>query len=83
MRVRIHSDITRPAPRQSGDLLIDYLRLSYAVPSYREGEDMDRPSYEIDSPHLNAPTWPWVLAGWTVSALHVLFFVAPWIQRSV
>jgi hypothetical protein len=44
---------------------------------------MERPSYEIDSPHINAPTLPWALAGWTVSALHVLFFVAAWMHRSM
>jgi hypothetical protein len=44
--------------------------------------DMDRPAYEMDSPHINAPNWPWAAAGWTVSGLHVLFFVAAWIQRT-
>jgi hypothetical protein len=43
-----------------------------------EGEDMDRPSYEVDSPFINAPSWPWAVAGWTISALHVLFFLAAW-----
>ena len=44
---------------------------------------MERPSYEVDSPRINAPSWPWTLAGLTVSALHALFFLASWIQRSV
>ncbi len=43
---------------------------------------MERPSYEIDSPYINAPDWPWTLVGWTVSALHVLFFVSAWVFRS-
>ena len=43
---------------------------------------MERPPYEIDSPYINAPNWPWALAGWTVSALHVLFFVSAWVFRS-
>jgi hypothetical protein len=44
---------------------------------------MSRPSYEVDSPHINAPQWPWAVAGWTISALHVVFFLEAWIQRSV
>ena len=44
--------------------------------------DMDRPSYEVDSRYINAPTWPWAVAGWTVSALHVVFFVVAWIHRT-
>jgi hypothetical protein len=44
---------------------------------------MERPSYEFDSPHINAPTWPWTVAGWTVSALHLMFFVVAWIERSI
>jgi hypothetical protein len=43
---------------------------------------MDRPSYEVDSPHINAPNWPWALAGWIISALHVLFFLVAWMHRS-
>src|SRR5215204_2162458 len=42
----------------------------------------ERPSYEVDSAHINAPHWPWAVAGWTMSALHILFFVAAWIHRS-
>jgi hypothetical protein len=41
---------------------------------------MDRPSYEIDSPYINAPHWPWTVAGVTVSAVHVLFFFVAWMQ---
>ena len=43
---------------------------------------MERPSYERDSPYINAPNWPWMLAGWTISALHVLFFLLAWMHRS-
>jgi hypothetical protein len=41
---------------------------------------MERPAYEIDSPYINAPNWPWTLAGVTASVLHVLFFLAAWIR---
>jgi hypothetical protein len=71
MSVRAHSDTS---------FLIDSLRLSYAVLAYRGREDMERPAYEVDSPYINAPSWPWALAGWTVSALHVVFFVVAWIH---
>ena len=43
---------------------------------------MERPSYEVDSPYINAPNWPWAMAGWTISALHLLFFLAAWMHRS-
>jgi hypothetical protein len=42
---------------------------------------MDRPSYEVDSPHIDAPNWPWILAGWTISTLHVLLFLAAWMRH--
>jgi hypothetical protein len=41
---------------------------------------MERPSYEVDSPYINAPTWPWMVAGWAFSTLHILFFLAAWIR---
>ena len=43
---------------------------------------MERLSHEVDSPHINAPTRPWLLAGWTFSALHVLYFLAAWMHRT-
>ena len=44
---------------------------------------MDRLSHEVDSPYINAPNWPWTVAGVTLSALHVLLFVVGWLQRAV
>jgi hypothetical protein len=41
----------------------------------------DRPSYEVDSRLINAPTWPWIVIGWTISTFHVLFFLAAWIRQ--
>jgi hypothetical protein len=32
-------------------------------------------SPEIDGPYLNAPVWPWHVAGWIVSAVFALMFV--------
>jgi hypothetical protein len=43
---------------------------------------MERPSYERDSPYINAPIWPWALAGWTISALHLFLFLAAWMQQA-
>ena len=30
---------------------------------------------DLYGPYLNAPVWPWHVAGWIVSALFVLMFV--------
>ena len=30
---------------------------------------------ELYGPYLNAPVWPWHVAGWIVSALFVLMFI--------
>lgn len=43
--------------------------------------DMDRPAYEVDSPYINAPSWPWAVAGWTVSVLHLVFFIVAWVRK--
>jgi hypothetical protein len=42
---------------------------------------MDRPSYEVDSRFINAPNWPWIVAGWTVSAMHLVFFFVAWVRK--
>jgi hypothetical protein len=44
---------------------------------------MERPSYEVDSRHINAPTWPWAVAGWTAGTLHILFFLTAWIRHAI
>jgi hypothetical protein len=43
---------------------------------------MERPSYEVDSPHINASSWPWIVAGVAICALHVLLFLVAWLQHS-
>jgi hypothetical protein len=30
---------------------------------------------ELHGPHLHAPVWPWLTAGWVVSALFVIWIV--------
>jgi hypothetical protein len=65
---------------ERGGNFIDSLRLSNGSVAYRGR--MERPSYEVDSPYINAPTWPWLVAGWAVSTLHVLFFLAAWMRAA-
>jgi hypothetical protein len=33
---------------------------------------------ERDSPHINAPVWPWSVAGWLFAAIVIVLFVAAW-----
>jgi hypothetical protein len=61
-------------------ILYGFLTHSHHIVSGKK--DMDRPSYEVDSPHINAPHWPWAMAGWTICALHVVFFLIAWINHS-
>jgi len=47
------------------------------------GEDMDAaqtPEHELDSPHINAPVWPWTVAGWTLAVVFMLLFVITWLR---
>jgi hypothetical protein len=37
------------------------------------------PPGELYGPHINAPVWPWFVAGWLVGALFVAMFVVAWI----
>jgi hypothetical protein len=34
---------------------------------------------EHDSPFINAPVWPWSLAGWAIAAALVLMAVGAWL----
>ena len=40
-----------------------------------------RPPYEVDGPYIDAPDWPWRVAGWLVNAIIVLLFVLAWASR--
>jgi hypothetical protein len=31
-------------------------------------------SNELDSPYINAPVWPWSVAGWSLAAVFVVLF---------
>ena len=33
---------------------------------------------ERDSPYINAPVWPWSVAGWSFAAMLILLFIAAW-----
>ncbi len=36
------------------------------------------PLPEVYGPHINAPVWPWFVAGWVVCALFVVMFLLAW-----
>jgi hypothetical protein len=35
---------------------------------------------ERDSPFINAPVWPWSLAGWLIAAGAIVMFIAAWLR---
>lgn len=35
----------------------------------------DEPLVEVDSPHINAPAWPWLVAGGILGAMFVVLFI--------
>jgi hypothetical protein len=35
---------------------------------------------ERDSRFINAPVWPWTLAGWLIAASTVVMFIAAWFR---
>jgi hypothetical protein len=40
-----------------------------------DAEISDKRAYELHGPYINAPVWPWFVAGWVIGALFVLMFV--------
>ena len=36
------------------------------------------PPYELHGRYINAPVWPWFVAGWIVGALFVVVFLVAW-----
>jgi hypothetical protein len=40
----------------------------------------ETPDPEITGPYINAPVWPWTLAGWVLAASVVLLFIVAWIR---
>jgi hypothetical protein len=43
------------------------------------GENEKAP-YEFYSPYLNAPVWPWTVAGWSLAAIFMLLFLITWLR---
>ena len=39
----------------------------------------DIPVYEYHSPRMNAPVWPWSLAGYSMAALWLLLLLLAWL----
>jgi hypothetical protein len=35
---------------------------------------------EVYGPHIDAPVWPWTLAGWSLAALYILLALAAWLS---
>jgi hypothetical protein len=48
----------------------------FADPFRHLGRTLDH--MERDSRYINAPVWPWSLAGWLIAAMTILMFVAAW-----
>jgi len=38
----------------------------------------EAPTSELQGRYINAPAWPWFVAGWIVGALFVLLFLVAW-----
>jgi hypothetical protein len=51
------------------------LRL-FADPFRRLARTLDR--MERDSRYINAPVWPWSLAGWVIVAMVFVMFIVAW-----
>ena len=62
--------------------------LSYLAWTYADGVSVtvtqkpDTPAYEHDSPYINAPVWPWSLAGYSTAALWLLLLLFAWLRAS-
>jgi hypothetical protein len=38
------------------------------------------PSNEFYGPYINAPVWPWTVAGWTLAVVFMLLFLMTWLR---
>lgn len=38
------------------------------------------PPNEYFGPHVNAPVWPWTVAGWTLAVVFMLLFLITWLR---
>ena len=58
------------------ELFTIFSTLLYVARSY--GQDMaseNKPPNVRWSPHVDAPVWPWLLAGWLLAVLFMLLFI--------
>ena len=42
--------------------------------------DNDKAPYELYSPYIHAPVWPWTVAGWTLAVVFLLLFLITWLS---
>jgi hypothetical protein len=38
------------------------------------------PSHEFYGRYINAPVWPWAVAGWTLAVIFMLLFLTTWLS---
>lgn len=38
------------------------------------------PRAEVQGPYINAPVWPWTVAGWSFAALFLVLFLVTWLR---
>jgi hypothetical protein len=43
-------------------------------------DEADAPPYELLGPYINAPVWPWTVAGWTLAVMFMLLFLITWLR---
>jgi hypothetical protein len=43
-------------------------------------QQAENADYEFDSPHINAPLWPWSLAGYSIAAFLTGLFLYSWLS---
>ena len=40
----------------------------------------EMPANECDSPHIDAPVWPWAVVGWSLAGIMTLLFLIAWLS---
>jgi hypothetical protein len=54
-------------------------RLECMLVALVEDDEM-APASEVYGPYVDAPGWPWLLAGWTLGSGILLLFVISWVR---